>query len=143
MNKYLKISLVLLLFVVLAAIRTFESVLFYDPLIQFYKGDYLLKPAPELNELKLILFTTFRYVLNAAVGLLILWIAFTSKSVIRFSLFTYTLVFLILIIPFIILLYQFNSELYFELFYVRRFLIHPLLIIILLPAFYYQKKMKG
>ncbi len=138
MNKALKISLILLSFLVLAAIRMFQSDLFNDPFIEFYKNDYIQKLPPEVDQLSLYLNTAYRYFLNTIVSLFAIIVAFPKKSVIKFSVFFYILAFVILCLIKVVLINNLEPKLYDVLFYVRRFLIQPIFVILLLPAFYYQ-----
>lgn len=142
MNKALKIGLIFFSFVLLALVRMFQTELFTDPFIDFYKGNYLQKTPPNIDELNVYINTAFRYFLNTIISLFAIWIAFPKKSVLKFSLVFYGVAFVLLMLTKIILIHQLTPELYSTLFYVRRFLIQPLFVIILLPAFYYQHKVQ-
>ena len=138
MNKTLKIALILLSFLILASIRMFQSDLFNDPFIEFYKNDYIQKAPPEIDQFNLFLNTAYRYFMNTLVSLFAIFIAFPKKSVIKFSVFFYIVAFILLMIIKLIIVNQLEPSLYDVLFYVRRFLIQPIFVIVLLPAFYYQ-----
>lgn len=130
-----------ILFLVLASIRFFEGELFYDPLIQYFKNNYLdAKPLPNFNFIKLLVSVSIRYWLNTFVSLVILYISFRKMEIVKFSAIFYVIVYIILLLLYSYLLVNYNPDRYLKLFYVRRFLIHPLLILLLLPAFYYQSK---
>ncbi len=120
-------------------IRLYEKQLFYDPLIEFYHGGFLDLPFPELDFWVYSLNLAYRYLLNTAVSLFLIWITFKKKSYIKLSIFLYTFLFLVCFILFWIIEHQIVSEYYMRLFYIRRFLIQPLLVIILIPAFYFQQ----
>lgn len=143
MNKVVKVGLIILCFIALALIRMFQNELFTDPFIDFFKTNYTQKEPPVIHELSLYLNSTFRYFLNTTISLLAIWIAFPKKSILRFSIAFYLFAFVVLMLAKIILLHQLQSEWYTIFFYVRRFLIQPLFVIILLPAFYYQEKMQS
>lgn len=141
MNKWIRIAIILLLFAVLVLIRAFQESLFYDPLLEFYKSDYLRNVGlPEMNIEKTIGYTGLRFLINSLISLIILFVAFRDRGLVRFATLLYLIAFVVLIVAFWILLHHYNPERYMSLFYVRRFLMQPLLIIILLPAFYYQKR---
>lgn len=142
MHKFLKIVLIGLLFVCLAAIRFFEGSLFYDPLISFYKDNYLQMSAPKLEITKLLLATSARFWINSLLSLLMIWIAFTNKAILKLSGFIYLLLFIVLLPAFYYYLVNMQPDNYFTLFYIRRFLIQPVLVLVLLPAFYYQQHIK-
>lgn len=141
MSNYLKYFLAFLGFVALAIIRFFEDEIFYDPLLQFFKGNYQHSVTPEFDLWKLFLATIARYLINTFISLLILVLLF-SKQVLKFSLVIYGLLLLVLAPIFLYLLSTMEIDLHFLLFYVRRFLIQPLPILLLIPAFYYQKHIK-
>ena len=143
MKLFSKIVLIGFLFVLLAAIRFFETELFYDPLIGFYQGDYLTEEPPVFNKWKLIAHTIFRYGLNTFFSLLILWVVFRKKNILKFAGLIYASAFLVFCAIFGYLLFNMQPENYWALFYVRRFLIQPIFILLLLPAFYYQKSLKN
>ena len=140
MSAHLKIVVLVLLGSFLVLIRMFENEMFYDPLLSFFKSDYNNNPLPEFNSIKLLGNVALRFCLNSFVSLAILWVAFKDKGIIKLSGFLYILFFVILIIVFSYLLYYSETENYLPLFYVRRFLIQPIFLLVLLPAFYFQKK---
>jgi len=140
-NNWVKYFLVLVGFILLASIRFMEDDLFYDPLIDFFKGDYTKSQSPGFDYWKTFWNTALRYILNSVISIGIIWLLF-SKSTLKFAGFIYALSFLILAPVFLWLLKEMNPDLYFLLFYVRRFLIQPLLVLLLVPAFYYQQHIK-
>ncbi|MDT0556245.1 exosortase F system-associated membrane protein [Patiriisocius hiemis] len=140
MSKALKILLILVLFGVLACIRMFESILFYDPLIAFFKTDHSTQGLPEVNTFRLLTNVAFRFMLNTGISLLILWVAFRKVGTLKVSAFLYGVSFVILLLFFWYLLGTSEAGNNMLLFYVRRFLIQPLFLLILLPAFYFQKE---
>lgn len=139
MAKFLKYSLLFLLFILIISIRFFENSLFYDPLITYYKTNFLTNKLPELQYLKLFFSYLFRFSLNAIFAIGILILLFTKRVVYYFVTRFYLLAFILLITLFFIVLYFF-SEYVQLLFYIRRFLIQPLFLLLLIPAFYYQEK---
>lgn len=139
MKKVFKIAGFIFGLCCLVAIRLFEKELFYDPLIEFYHGDFLDKAFPELEFWRYSLSIGFRYLLNTTASLLIIWVTFKSKNFIKFSLLLYLILFSVGLVLFWVTQNGISSEYYMHLFYIRRFLIQPLLVIILLPAFYFQK----
>lgn len=141
MNKWLKWTIVAGLFGLLILIRLFESQLFYDPLLKFFKQDYLHQKVPEADFAKLMLNTAFRFLLNTIISLTILYVVFQEKGIVKFSVFVYALAFLVLFPWMVWLIANASPESnYNVLFYVRRFLIQPIILLLLLPAFYYHKQ---
>jgi len=121
-------------------VRFRESELFYDPLISFFKGYYQTAELPELDMPKLLLHITYRFGIHMVVSLAILWFAFLEKGIIKFATLIYGITFILLAGILVLLLFDYEVGQATTIFYVRRFLIQPLLIFILLPAFFYYRK---
>lgn len=139
MNKYIRYTLVFLMFVLLIVLRAVASKLFYDPLISYFKNDYLYAKLPEINNWKLIINMLFRYVANTLISLVVIWLLFQKQELLKFSVFFFLVAFIILITIFFFLLKNNFESGYLLPFYVRRFIIHPMFLLLLLPAFYYQE----
>lgn len=135
--NWLLISFCVLL---LALIRFFETQLFYDPFIAYFKSDYLQLPFPDFSFLKLMFYTLLRYVLNSGLSLAIIYLIFKDVRLTKFALLLYSILGILLLTTLIILLSFFDEKSNFVLFYVRRFLIQPLFLVLFVPAFYFQKK---
>ncbi|MEM7187790.1 MAG: exosortase F system-associated protein [Bacteroidota bacterium] len=146
MKKIVTWFFVLILVGLLVAIRAFESELFYDPLIEFFKTDHSTKALPEMDRLSLVGYISIRFWMNTLVSLGLLWLLFRKREVLKLSLLLFGLVFVVLTIAFAVLLGMETpgdtnaSGGHLALFYVRRFLIQPLFLLLLIPAFYFQKK---
>lgn len=140
MKKEIRIGLIVALFFLLILVRSFASTVFYDPFIDFFKNDYLKSTFPEFITSKLLVSLFFRYILNTLISLAIIYLFFQKKQLVLFSVKFYTITFVVLSIAYFILLKTEFSSGYLLAFYVRRMLIHPIFLLILLPAFYYQKK---
>ena len=143
LNKLLQnktsIFVVMLFVTLLVFVRAFEKQLFYDPFLVYFEGDYMELPLPEFDNLKLFFGLTFRFFLNAVFSLGILYFIFKDKEMISFVSILYLFLFVILIAAFFCMLHFFKNQENLLLFYVRRFLIQPLFVIVFIPAFYYQK----
>jgi len=139
MDKKYRIIIILLLFFVLVLVRAFELQLFYDPFIEYFKNDYLYDPIPVFSGSKLLVSLIFRYGLNTMISLIIIYVAFQNRNFVLFSVKFYLLAFIILSITFFIILKGELAHGYLFAFYIRRFLIHPLFVLLLLPAFYYKQ----
>lgn len=131
-------GIALLLFL-LVAVRLFQDRLFYDPLISFFRSDG--KVLPPYNSVKLFAGLLFRYALNTAFSLGILWLLFKDKAIIKVSALLYGAFFAVLIAALFIAMALLDVNLL-VVFYIRRFLIQPLFLILFVPAFYYQRYMK-
>lgn len=138
MRSVLKIMIILGLVGVLALIRLYEYRFFYDPFMYFFEQAF--REGSTLDFSNQMFFNVFlRFFLNTLISLLILWVAFRSWGIIKFSALIYAGFFIILFPLFIYLMHTVSPDDYLAAFYVRRFLAHPLLVLILLPAFYYYK----
>lgn len=140
MKKRYKIILISLLVVLLAMLRYFEKQLFYDPLLEFYEADYLNQAFPYFETGKLFFNVLLRYSLNTIISLGILYVTFFDKNILEFSVYLYSIFFVVCFTIFVFLIFEIESKNFLALFYVRRFLIHPILILILMPAFYYHRR---
>lgn len=140
LKRALKIIGVVVLCILLVLVRAYEDVLFYDPLLEYFKMDYKQLPLPEMDFTQLLGGVFLRFLLNTILSLCILWIVFMDKDILKLSLFLYAVLFVVLFAAFSFLVYadgMVDNQLL--LFYVRRFLIQPIFLLILLPAFYFQK----
>ncbi|WP_299106412.1 exosortase F system-associated protein [uncultured Winogradskyella sp.] len=139
MNKVLTYIIIGILLLCLVLIRAFENVLFYDPYLTFFESDYLYMDSPRREIAKLVLFTTLRFVLNTIISLGVLYLIFKDDSIVKFSVIIFTTAFILLLIPFLYFVINPRQEDYYLFFNIRRFLIQPIGLILLLPAFYYYK----
>jgi len=120
----------------------FEDQLFYDPYLLFFKNDYLYIDNPRQEVFKLTAFTTLRYVLNTIISLSIIYVIYKDKAMLKFSSAIYTIAYIILLILFLYFVLNPKQENYYIFFNIRRFLIQPILLLLLLPALYYHKQHK-
>jgi exosortase F-associated protein len=151
MKKFITWLGVIGLFGVLVAIRAYEDTLFYDPLIPFFKLDHSTQSLPEMEHFRLVANIALRFWMNTLISLGILWLLFRKKEIIKMSVILFSIVFVVLLLAFVILLSssptasgasenQLASGGHLALFYVRRFLIQPVFLLLLIPAFYFQKR---
>jgi exosortase F-associated protein len=139
-NRF-KICIASLLVFLLALVRIFEHALFYDPFAYYFEGDYLNLTFPEYDSWKLFGSLTERYFLNTFISLAIIFVLFRDLALTKFSAVLYALFFVVLLISFFALISFTGNENNFIIFYVRRFLIQPIFVLLFIPAFYYQKRM--
>lgn len=140
MHKGAKIVLLVILLGLLVVIRAYAAVLFYDPLIDFFKINHTTDSLPVMDAIRLVSNVALRFLLNTAISMAILWVLFQKKEIIKLSMFLYATGFIVLILAFVILIQSDAVGGHLGLFYVRRFLIQPLFLLVLIPAFYFQKK---
>lgn len=138
MRAAIKILIILGLVGVLAMVRLYEYRFFYDPFMYFFERAY--QSGETINYSFGMFFNVFlRFLVNTFISLLILWVAFQSRGIIKFAGIIYAGFFIVLFPLFVYLMHHVQPQDYLAAFYVRRFLAHPLLILILLPAFYYYR----
>ncbi len=142
LQKLLDNKLVILQLAILvglfALVRGFENQLFYDPFLEYFKAESI-NAYPEYDAVKLYLSMIFRYFLNSVISLAILYVLFKDKDIIKFTVFLFFLFFIFLILCFFIYLNYFDESHRMILFYIRRFLIQPIFILLFIPGFYFQK----
>lgn len=142
LNKKTKWLLVALMVVGLAFVRFFEDQIFYDPFAAYFKNDYLNLAFPDYEFWPLLTSMTLRFVLNTFFSLAIVQILFQDKKLTQFAGVLYAVFFVLLVSVFFTLIHFAEQHQYFVLFYVRRFLIQPLFVLLFVPAFYYQRLMQ-
>lgn len=142
LNTFYKTALLIVFVFLLILVRAFEDQLFYDPFLDYFKNDFNTLPLPNYNLVSLFFGLLFRYGLNTILSLGLLYIFFKDIAMIQFVSVLYVFFFLILIGLFFAILYFYGEHNNLILFYVRRFLIQPIFVILFIPAFYYQKQIK-
>lgn len=138
MRAVTKILIISGLVGILALVRLYEYKFFYDPFMYFFERAF--QSGETIDYSFEMFFNVFlRFLVNTFISLLILWVAFRSREIIKFAGIIYAAFFIVLFPLFIYLMHHVQPGDYLAAFYVRRFLAHPLLILILLPAFYYYR----
>lgn len=139
LGKLTKLFLLTLLVVLLMSVRLFESQIFQDPLSDYFHSDFQLYDLPNIEKWYVLMGTSLRYLINMVLSLWILWILFKRENYINAALWVYLFAFIILMLFFFFLLEADSSFMKMTLFYIRRFLIQPMLLLILIPGFYFLK----
>lgn len=140
MTKLLQVIAIFVLGSLLLLIRYFETQLFYDPYLSFFKSDYLYIDSPRRETFKLVLYTSLRFWLNTIISLGVLLVLFRDYGILKFSALIYSLAYVVLMLLFLYFVVNPRQEDYYLFFNIRRFLIQPLILLLLIPAFYYQKQ---
>lgn len=139
LNNKLRLVQFLFLVVLLVLIRAFENQLFYDPFLDFFKKDFAKLRLPSFNSFQLFLGLLFRYTLNTALSLGIIYVLFKEVMMVKFAFVLYYFLFMILIVSFFYIIFFTRENHNWILFYIRRFLIQPVFLLLFVPGFYYQK----
>jgi exosortase F-associated protein len=127
----------------LVGIRLFEDQLFYDPFLSYFKSEYTHAKLPQFNLFKLFFSLGMRFYLNTVLSLFLLYVIFKDTKIVKFSILLYMVLGSVLLISFLFVLTFFGEDHKMALFYLRRFLIQPIFILLFIPAFYYQKQVKS
>lgn len=137
-NNFGRIALGVVLVLLLAMVRLFESEIFYDPFLQYFKSSYMQIPLPEMSNQLLFLNLTFRYLINSVLSLALLYVIFKDIGMIKFTSILYLIFFIILTSILLFALFNEKPDKMFV-FYVRRFLIQPIFILLFIPGFLFQE----
>jgi len=125
----------------LVSVRILEDQIFYDPFLNyFHEADYQIA-FPHFAWGKLIISHVFRFALNLFFSCIIIHFLFKNKE---WTIQGAILILIIFAITFPIYLYCISDK--FEIgrlfsFYMRRFVIQPLILLLIIPLFYYRKQM--
>ena len=118
-------------------IRALEASLFYDPFLQYFESDFIGAPFPNVDVFRLFCNLLFRFALNTVLSLMLIYVLFKDLEILKFTGYLFLFFFLVLFSMFFIIIQYFQDSSW-VLFYVRRFIIQPLLVLLFIPAFYYQ-----
>lgn len=124
----------------LIAVRMLEDKIFYDPLLTYFlKSKYELV-FPNFDWGKLILSHLFRFFLNLFFSCVIIHFLFKNKEWTIQGAALITIVFAITFPIYLFCLYDKFETGYLFCFYIRRFVIQPLILLLIVPLFYYRKQ---
>ena len=140
LNNKLRLVQFLFLVSLLVLIRVFENQLFYDPFLNFFKNDFTKLRLPSVNSTQLFFGLLLRFTLNTAISLGIIYVIFKEIMMVKFAFILYYFLFMILIVAFFYIIFFTCENHNWILFYIRRFLIQPIFLLLFVPGFYYQKQ---
>jgi len=136
----LKILVSILVVFCFGVIRAFEDQLFYDPFLNYFtKFDFKNLPFPKVDSFKLFIGLFLRYILNSILSLVLIYTLFQDKEMLKFSTYMYGFFLVLLFVMFFVII-EYFPEANWLLFYVRRFIIQPIFVLLFIPAFYYQQQ---
>ncbi len=138
-SQFIKISCVGIGVLGLATVYIFQRDIFYSGFSDFGAGTVKL---PEFNALKFAVHKLIRFLLNDGFSLLIIFGIFQRKDFMSFG-FRLFQVELLVILPIYILLTIFMYEqTRFFLQHIHRLVVNPVLMMLLIPAFFYQQHLE-
>jgi exosortase F-associated protein len=135
----LKILISILVVFCFGVIRAFEDQLFYDPFLNYFKEEFKNLPFPEVDSFKLFIGLFLRYILNSILSLILIYTLFQDVEILKFSTYMYGFFLVLLFVMFFVIIEYFPNANWL-LFYVRRFIIQPIFVLLFIPAFYYQQQ---
>ena len=139
--KVLRILLIILGIFGLIGVRMVEESLFYDPFLSYFHAADKNAQFPDFEWSKLIINYIFRFLLNLALSALIVHFIFKNKE---YTMQAVVLILLVFAITYPIYLYCIHTKFeigYLFSFYMRRFVIQPLILLLIIPLFYYRKQL--
>lgn len=125
----------------LIGVRMLEDNLFYDPFLGYFHEANKNISFPPFEWGRLIFGHLFRFILNLLFSCLIIQCLFKNKE---WTIQGAMLIAIVFAITFPIYLYCIYSRFeigYLFSFYMRRFVIQPLVLLLIVPLFYYRKQM--
>ncbi|MCW4451857.1 exosortase F system-associated protein [Kaistella sp. BT6-1-3] len=138
--KPLRILLVILGIFGLIGVRMVEGSLFYDPFLNYFHAADKNAQFPDFEWAKLIINYIFRFSLNLILSAFVVHLVFKNKE---WTMQAVVLMLLVFAITFPIYLYCIYTGFevgYLFSFYMRRFVIQPLILLLIIPLFYYRKQ---
>lgn len=127
----------------LVGVRMVEDKFFYDPFLNYFHEANKQAVFPEFVWGKLIISHLFRFFLNLFFSAMILQFMFRNKS---WTLQGMLLIMIVFAVTFPVYLYCIHTQFeigYLFSFYMRRFVIQPLILLLIIPMFYYRKQMEN
>ncbi|NIF05543.1 exosortase F system-associated protein [Chryseobacterium sp. Tr-659] len=125
----------------LVCVRVLEGTLFYDPFLDYFHEANKNITFPAFEWGRLVAGHLFRFILNLVFSCLIIYGLFKNK---QWTLQGAIMMVIVFAISFPIYLYCISNKFeigYLFSFYMRRFVIQPLIILLIVPMFYYRKQM--
>ena len=123
----------------LISVRIFEEQLFYDPFLNYFHEASKNAQFPDCVWGKLIWNYLFRFFLNLIISASVIYFIFKNKD---WTFQAVVLMILVFVITFSLYLYCIHTQFeigYLFSFYMRRFVIQPLILLLIIPLFYYRK----
>lgn len=138
--KILNWFLVLAGFCGLVGVRMLEDAIFYDPFLNYFHEANKNISLPQFEWGKLIVSHLFRFILNLFFSCIIIHFLFKNKEWTMQGAVLITVIFAITFPIYLYCIYnQFEIGYLFS-FYMRRFVIQPLILLLVVPLFYYRKQ---
>lgn len=141
--KLINWIIILLGIVGLISVRVLEDQMFYDPFLNYFHEANRHASFPAFDWGKLIISHFVRFGINVALSALIVQFIFSNK---QWTLQAVVLMLIVFAITFPLYLYCIHTKFevgYLFSFYMRRFVIQPLVLLLIVPTFYYRKVLQA
>ena len=125
----------------LISVRFLEDKILYDPFLEFFKADYKVAQVPDFIWGKLMLSHFFRFALNLIFSAIVVHFMFLNKKWTIQAVFLMAVAFLFFFPIYLWCLYSKMEIGSLFTFSVRRFVIQPIILLLIIPIFYYRKKL--
>lgn len=125
----------------LIGVRVVEDQIFYDPFLEYFGQADKKASFPEFEWLPLILNHFFRFLLNLIFSAVIIHFMFRK---LKWTVQAIVMMMIVFAVTFPIYLYCIHTKFeigYLFSFYMRRFVIQPLILLLIIPLFYYRKQL--
>lgn len=126
----------------LIGVRVLEDRIFYDPFLDYFHAGVKNIAFPEFDWAKLILSHVFRFSLNLIFSCIVVHFIFKRKEWTLQAAVLITLAFCITLPIYLYCIYNEFEIGYLFSFYIRRFVIQPILLLLIIPLFYYRKNVE-
>ena len=124
----------------LIGVRILEDRLFYDPFLSYFHEADKSVSFPAFVWGKLIISHLFRFILNLFFSCLIIHFMFKNKEWTFQGAILISIIFAITFPIYLYCIYDRFETGYLFSFYMRRFVIQPLILLLIVPMFYYRKQ---
>ncbi|KMQ63722.1 exosortase [Chryseobacterium sp. BLS98] len=125
----------------LISVRMFEDKMFHDPFLGYFHEANKNIPFPGFVWGKLIAGHLFRFILNLGFSCLIIQCLFRNRQWTVQAALLITIIFAITFPIYLYCIYDRFDIGYLFSFYMRRFVIQPLALLLIVPMFYYRKQL--
>lgn len=125
----------------LIGVRAIEDKAFYDPFLHYFAMADKKAVFPEFEWFSLILNYIFRFLLNLLFSAIIIQALFQNNKWTVQGLVLMTIVFAVTLPIYLYCIHTKFEIGYLFSFYMRRFVIQPLIILLIVPMFYYRKNL--
>lgn len=124
----------------LIGVRMLEDKMFYDPFLHYFQESKYNLVFPDFDWGKLVMSHLFRFVLNLIFSCVIIQFLFKNKTWTIQAAALISIVFGITFSIYLFCLYDRFETGYLFSFYMRRFVIQPVILLLIVPLFYYRKQ---